>query len=218
MSKRVGVRDFYGRVWQEYADPRHHPITAASLSLQRDVVARCMLEHRPERALDLGCGPQPVIRPGQAPEVVHGDIVLEMLLQQRAREGSRPVCLDARLLPFRGETFDLVWCGLLSDHVRDLAGWFAELARILRRGGVLGMACWDRSRLPADRYPQDREMAYTTSQGDEFVVESLANWDQALDRLRRLDPCTQVRSYPVFPEAYHLQVAFSSVPRDGAFP
>ena len=218
MTQRLGVKDFYGRVWREYADPHHHPITAASLAVQREVVDRLILERRPGRILDLGCGPHPVIRPEQAPVVVRADIVPEMLLDLGKRERSRAVCLDARLLPFRRETFDLLWCGLLSDHVKDLAGWFEELVRVLRRGGTLGMACWERGRLPPERYPQGRQMAYTTAQGDELAVESLANWDEALDRLRRLDPHMQVHSYPVFPETYFLQVALSRNAHNDSLP
>lgn len=212
MSERLRVKDFYARVWREYADPRHHPITARSLTVQRRVVARCVQERRPGRVLDLGCGPQPVVQPEQAPTVVYGDLVVEMLQQLAAHERSRAVCLDARRLPFRRHAFDLVWCGLLSDHLPDLEGWFAELVRVLTRGATLGMACWERARLPQDRYPQGREMAYTTAEGRELAVESLANWDEVLERMRGLDPRLQVRSFPVFSEAYVLQVAFSRLP------
>jgi len=208
---RLPVRDFYTRVWREYADPRHHPITARSLALQRDVVGQCILERLPARVLDLGCGPEPVVRPGQAPTVVHGDIVPEMLLHVKQRECSRAVCLDARNLPFRGRSFELVWCGLLSDHLRDPESWFPELVRVLSPGGTLGMACWDRSRLPPDRYPKDREMIYTTSRGEQLAVESLANWEETLERMRALDPCMRVHSVPVVPDEYTLQVVFSRV-------
>jgi len=211
--KRLPVRAFYDRVWREYADPRHHPITERSLAVQRRVLAAWILQSRPGRILDLGCGPAPVVRSGQAPAVVVADRVLPMLRHIQAGGHPLAVCLDARRLPFRSATFDLVWCGLLVDHVRDLAGWFRELARVLSPGGSLGMACWDRAHLPPERYPQGREMAYTTAQGEELAVQSLANWEEALERMRGLDPGTRPQLFPVWPDAYTLQIAFARVTR-----
>jgi SAM-dependent methyltransferase len=213
--KKLPVEKFYAQVWREYADPRHHPITERSLAVQKRVVADRILKLQPRRVLDLGCGPEPVIQPEQAPVVVWGDIVPEMLRHIKQGGSSPVVCLDARHLPFQRKTFDLVWCGLLSDHLRDLAGWFRELVRVLSRGGTLGMACWDRSRLPPDRYPQDREMAYTTSRGEELAVESLANWEETLERMGHMDPRLRVETCPILPEEYTLQVAFARVPPGG---
>jgi len=211
MMKRLPVKDFYARVWREYADPQHHPITERSLAIQRRVLADRIRRLRPCRILDLGCGPEPVIQTGPAWKAVFGDMVPDMLRHLKQAGRSQAVCLDARHLPFPGRTFDLIWCGLLSDHIRDLAGWFRELIRILSPGGTLGMACWDRSRLPPNRYPQDREMAYTTSRGEELAGESLANWEEALERMRSLDPAMRVEAFPVCPEEYALQVAFARV-------
>jgi SAM-dependent methyltransferase len=206
---RLRVREFYGRVWKEYADPSHHPITERSLAMQREIVSTRILWTRPGRILDLGCGPEPVIQTGQAPVVVHADIVPDMLSHIRRTRHSLVVCLDALHLPFRSQTFDLLWCGLLSDHLRDLSGWFSELQRVLSTGGTLGMACWDRSRLPPDRYPDNRKMSYTTSLGDELTVESLPNWEEVLRRMRAMDPGTKMECHPVLAGAYHLQIAFS---------
>jgi SAM-dependent methyltransferase len=212
MKTRLRVKDFYRRVWKEYADPVHHPITERSLALQGRIVDARIRKDRPSRILDLGCGPAPVIRPDRAPVVVSADMVLEMLLPIRRARGGPVVCLNAVQLPFPENSFDFVWCGLLTDHIRDLGGWFTELVRILSTGGTLGMACWDRSRLPQERYPENREMSYTTSRGEEFTVESLPNWEEAMGHMVKLDPGTQIESCPVAPEEYVLQTAFSNIP------
>lgn len=49
---------------------------------------------------------------------------------------ARPVLGDARTLPFADATFDVVLSGGLLEHFRDPAPVLAEMARILRPGGL----------------------------------------------------------------------------------
>lgn len=205
------VKAFYRKVWREYDDPLWHPVTASCLEVQSRLLAACLERRRPRRILDLGCGPAPVLRPGQAPLVVSADLIHEMLAEIRRRMGCSAVCLDARVLPFRNQSFDFVWCGLLVDHVPEVGTWVEELARVVRSGGTLGLACWDRSLLPRDRYPQDRSMRYTCSTGQELDVPSYPNWTEAVEELRRLDPVLALDSQPVVPGQYELQVAFATI-------
>ena len=211
-AKRLSIKEFYGKVWGEYADPLHHPITAQALSTQKRVVAGRIKEAEPRTVLDLGCGPAPVIPVGSAPLVVSADLVLEMLVQIKAnRAGSAVVCLDARRLPFRDHCLDFVWCGLLIDHIRDPEGWIGELFRVLAPGATLGMACWHRSELPPERYPDNNRMRYTTATGEELSVTSFPTWESALGLLEKKDPGMEMESYPIVPDAYLLQVAWVRV-------
>lgn len=111
---------------------------------------------RPRRALDLGCGSGRYLRLlsglGQ-PEVVGADLSPAMLA--RARESGRGVVrAGASLLPFVADSFDLVVCALVVGHVTSLDPVIAEVARVLRPGGVLAysdlhpagtLAGWERS-------------------------------------------------------------------------
>lgn len=206
------VKSFYGKVWREYDDSRWHPVTASCLHLQHRLLRSWLERHKPRRVLDLGCGPAPVIQPAQAPLVVSADLVYEMLAEIRRRLACTAVCLDARDLPFRSRAFDLVWCGLLVDHVPEAETWIQALARIVRAGGTLGLAGWDRALLPRDRYPENRSMRYTCSSGEEIKVPSYPNWTEAVEALRRLDPSFSLDTYPVVPGQYELQVAFATIP------
>lgn len=205
------VKAFYRKVWREYDDPRWHPVTASCLDLQRRLLRSWLERHKPRRILDLGCGPSPVLRPGQAALVVSADLVPEMLAEIRRRLGCVAVCLDARHLPFRGRIFDFVWCGLLVDHMPQPGTWVRTLARIVRPGGTLGMACWARSLLPRDRYPGDKSMCYTCSSGEELKVPSYPNWSEAVEALRKLDPGLSLDTHPVVPGQYELQVALATL-------
>ena len=210
--KDLSVRDFSGKVWGEYADPLHHPITAQALSTQKRVVARRIRDAKPRRVLDLGCGPAPVVRVESAPLVVCADLVFEMLLDIKANRAGPVACLDARRLPFRDRSFDLIWCGLLIDHIGDPEGWIQELFRVLAPGSTLGMACWNRSELPPERYPENSRMCYTTARGEELSVSSFSTWEATLRLLEERDPGLELDSYPIVPDEYVLQVAWMHIP------
>ena len=134
--RRLSIKDFYNKVWGEYADPLFHPITAEGLSTQERVVARRIEEDKPGRVLDLGCGPSPVIPVDAAPLVVCADLVFAMLLNIRQNRSGSVLCLDAQRLPFSDHCFDFIWCGLLIDHMPDPEGWIQELFRVLKPRAV----------------------------------------------------------------------------------
>jgi SAM-dependent methyltransferase len=208
-GRNLTVKEFYQRVWQEYADPRSHPITAQALNIQRRLLESWARERRPRSILDLGCGPSPVVSPGAADRVVYADLVLPMLLRIRQTLGRAAVCLDACGLPFRDRSFDLVWCGLLVDHLPNVEEGLGELFRVLAPGGTLGLASWDRSLLPGERYPEDARMRFTTERGEDLTVASYPNWPQALAILKSRDPEMTLESFPVVAGSYVLQVAAS---------
>jgi ubiquinone/menaquinone biosynthesis C-methylase UbiE len=93
--------------------------------------------------LDLGCGHQllPEWREtaerellAQVPFVVGVDYDLPSL---RAHRSMRNLArADARRLPFRDESFDLVTANMVVEHLDDPDTQFGEVARVLRPGGV----------------------------------------------------------------------------------
>jgi SAM-dependent methyltransferase len=50
--------------------------------------------------------------------------------------------LDAQALPFRSETFDAAVLAFMVQHLPDARLAFAEVNRVLRPGGRLGIAMW----------------------------------------------------------------------------
>ena len=110
----------------------HNPLMQA----EQTVVER-LLSHLPSRrALDVGTGSGrylPILASGGA-RVVGVDLSRAML--SRAEAPSR-VCADARRLPFRTASFDLVNASLMVGDIRELHVWAAEMARVLVRGGHL---------------------------------------------------------------------------------
>lgn len=99
-----------------------------------------------ESLLDLGCGPAHTAL-FFAPYVCHVtglDLSEEMLgasrlgARQKKIEGDW-VAGDVHQVPFRDRAFDLVTCRAAAHHFADPAQAFGEAARMLRRGGRLGI-------------------------------------------------------------------------------
>jgi SAM-dependent methyltransferase len=147
-----------------------------------------------------------------APLVVCADLVFDMLLEIKANRSGPVACLDARRLPFQDHSFDFIWSGLLIDHIGDPEGWIRELSRVLTPGSTLGMACWNRSELPAERYPENSRMRYTTSRGEELSVSSFPTWEATLGLLQKKCPPVETETFPIVPNEYLLQIAWGRIP------
>jgi SAM-dependent methyltransferase len=77
---------------------------------------------------------------------VAADLTREMLLEFGRARGDVPlVQLDATRLPFEDGSFDIVYCAFMMQHVREQHRTLAEISRVLRPDGILGMATWDRN-------------------------------------------------------------------------
>lgn len=149
-APRMATREGW-QGWDEYA-PFYDWENARTLG-RRDVgFWRALVKQEAARTLELGCGTgrllMPMARTGVP--VVGVDRSLPMLARaivrtRTLRRAHRPGILrgDIRVLPFRPRTFGMVMApyGLLQSLVReaDLVATIAEIARVLRKGGLLGI-------------------------------------------------------------------------------
>src|SRR5215211_7395867 len=102
------------------------------------------------RWLDVGCGTgalSEVILEATSPiEVIGIDSSAAYVAYARSRVPDRRARFDvsdARALPFAAETFDGVVSGLVLNFVPDPAAAVAEMVRVARPGGVVGVYVWD---------------------------------------------------------------------------
>jgi SAM-dependent methyltransferase len=121
--------------WSTRYDEPGNPMIA----LEQPVVWGLLDGIAPGHALDLACGTgrhaRRLVELGHRVEGI--DLTPEMLRraaenvpEARFREG------DLRRIPLPSGELDLVVCGLALAHVPDLGGAVAELARVLRAGGI----------------------------------------------------------------------------------
>jgi ubiquinone/menaquinone biosynthesis C-methylase UbiE len=102
------------------------------------------------RLLDAGCGPGSItIGLAEAVadcEAIGIDVSEEAIEAARAtasslgRDNLRFAVADIGALPFEDESFDGVFCHAVFQHLRDRLEGLRELRRVMRPGGVIGVA------------------------------------------------------------------------------
>lgn len=99
------------------------------------------------RVLDIAAGTGSITRRLQqrGASVVSLDQSAPMLQPAVAR-GATGVVATAEALPFSDASFDAVTFGYLLRYVQDVEGCMAEIARVLRPGGRVGMVEFGRAR------------------------------------------------------------------------
>jgi ubiquinone/menaquinone biosynthesis C-methylase UbiE len=175
----------------EHRTPRPHPLIERALQegMARAPFLRTARHHagyllpylRPGMdLLDVGCGPGSItfelaryVAPGRT---LGADLHREWLpaAAERDAAAARFVVADVCRLPFADASFDAAHSHALFQHLSDPIAALTELHRVLRPGGVIGVADWD------------RELA-SIHPSDETLQRSLA-WLGALRRGEGGDP------------------------------
>jgi malonyl-CoA O-methyltransferase len=134
----LSTRDGYDR-WAEVYDTDGNPLIA----LEEPEVDRRIGDPRGLSILDVGSGTgRHALRLAARGARVTGiDFSEAMLGKARDKPGADAVTFQvhdlATPLPFAAATFDRVVCGLVVDHIADLAGLFREMARVTRPDGAV---------------------------------------------------------------------------------
>lgn len=181
-------------------------------ALQREVGARLSetldyLEERvPDVVVDVGCGPGHLSASMQKrwprAQVIALDLAPPMLRQARENFGGggwrprllggarrpEPVCADARALPLRDASVDVLFSNLCLQWVEDLPAVFAGFRRVLKPGGLLLVSTFGPDTLfelrgafaEADAAPHVSPFASIAQFGDALIAAGFKN--PVLDR------------------------------------
>jgi malonyl-CoA O-methyltransferase len=132
------TRDGYDR-WAEVYDGEGNPL----VELEEPEVDGRLGDVDGLDVLDVGCGTgRHALRlAGRGARVTAVDFSSGMLARARAKPGAERVRFVehdlAASLPFGGEAFDRVSCGLVVDHIAPLEPFFRELGRVCRPSGLV---------------------------------------------------------------------------------
>ena len=203
------------QVRRAFSRAAHHYDDAAAL--QREVCSRLLesLDYFDERAqrdagngkpqppqvvLDVGCGPGHAAVDMQkrwpGAQVIALDLALPMLQEARHNAGGwrpfkqRPnaVCADARALPLRDGSVDVLFSNLCLQWVEDLPAVFAGFRRVLKPGGLMLLSTFGPDTLwelreafaGADSAPHVSPFASIAQFGDALIAAGFQ--DPVLDR------------------------------------
>lgn len=117
----------------------------AGLRIAREISARTSLEGK--LVLDVGCGFGGAVTAlskmgASCVGIDIRDDELNLCGRRLALHGVDPslLCADALRMPFSTETFDVVVCTDMLEHVKKRGALLTEIARVLKKGGLLYLA------------------------------------------------------------------------------
>jgi len=146
-DKAAYVRDMFDRIAPRY-DRVNRILTLNTDQRWRRGLVRRLAVSPGDRVLDLACGTGDFAQHCQAAgaEVVGLDFSRGMLLAAKRRTGGAWVQGDALRLPFAEASFDVVVSGFALRNFTAIEPVLHEAARVLRKGGRIGILEVDRPR------------------------------------------------------------------------
>jgi ubiquinone/menaquinone biosynthesis C-methylase UbiE len=150
------------------------------------------------RLLDAGCGPG-TITLGLARAVAPGEVIgidIEDTQFDVARDDARRQGLNVKFqkasvsaLPFPDASFDAVFCHALLEHLIDVRPAIAELRRVLKPGGVIGLRGGDIGGLLLDSVPLGTAEAFAANLSNPRLGRQLGHLlHQAGITVRKMTP------------------------------
>ena len=134
----MDVESGYG-LWAYTYDDFHNPLIAVEGPIIRQLIDSIP----PGRALDAACGTGRYARylSERGHAVTGVDLSPEMIEKARANTpGVEFKSGSLEALPFSGQTFDLVMCGLALTHLPEISKAISEIGRVLKVGGTAVIA------------------------------------------------------------------------------
>jgi SAM-dependent methyltransferase len=142
MRERPHMREFVARNFLD--EDLHDAVARYAREKEFETVVRALRAAGAVRVLDLGAGrgltSLALLRAGFQVVSVEADasevVGIRALSRYCLREGGRPVQGDILRLPFGPGEFDAAMCRSVLHHLDDLSRGLAEIARVLKPGGV----------------------------------------------------------------------------------
>jgi ubiquinone/menaquinone biosynthesis C-methylase UbiE/uncharacterized protein YbaR (Trm112 family) len=151
--------EYYDAVAEVYEDEVEQAVHQGDSNQRRvETMVKDLAEKtRNDLFLDLGCGTGNVLKLGNKyfKRAIGVDISFNML--KAARQNNLEVVqADVLSLPFHSSLFDVVSVFSVLHHIYDYQKVFAQISRVLKRGGYL-YSDWDPTRKPS---PGERRVAW----------------------------------------------------------
>jgi len=121
-------------LWADtYPPVAHNPL----MRLEQEIVEPLLLHIRATRALDVGTGSGRYLPLLESIGAAAFGLDFSLAMLRRGATKLTRVCGDARQLPFRRSSFDLINASLMVGDIADLNAWTREMSRVLSVRGHL---------------------------------------------------------------------------------
>jgi SAM-dependent methyltransferase len=135
------------------------------------------------RVLDVGTGTGAALTPAAAAVGVSGAVVgvdasIEMLRVLRHKCAHPVVLAQATGLPFPEDHFDAVLASFVLSHFKDYQRGLADMVRVLRPKGQLGVTAWVVASNPVAHAWNDVAAAFVNADDLQAAFRELIPWDE----------------------------------------
>jgi len=188
--------DFYNSIAHEYGDRATHRFTANMRDAEERHTRQSVDGNSYDVALDVGCGDGNFLCYVPAAKRIGVDSSVEMLKRHWVRlRSARFLLTDCRDLLVESSSVDIVHSSFLLDHLEDTAGFFQEVARVLRSAGVFLLSLYSPEHILKQR-PHLAAFEYKTRDGQTLLVPSnfvgLKNLREQLEMTFRVERFQQL--------------------------
>lgn len=174
MKKRLDSSSYYDAMSERYDIGRRESYHFYIDSREAEVLEGLAVKVSEDGViLDGGCGTGLILT--HIPWIkdrLFGCDVSKGMIQHAKRRGERVILASLEKLPFRDETFDLVFSFKVLPHIERLEDAVSELIRITKRGGYILLEFYNRYSL-------------------RFVIKTLTSWRMSSSLYRERDITTR---------------------------
>jgi ubiquinone/menaquinone biosynthesis C-methylase UbiE len=158
------------------------------------------------KVLDVGCGNGWILNKAGTYDLYGLDISHHNCrLTREFSELHRVVQADAQAIPFKADTFDVVICTDLFEHVPNTARLVREIHRVLRRGGICLFGCpfeQDLSYYESRRYRRQYRYVHLRSVTRALLRSVFAGWSKMSETFVTEHMQEQEQPYPIIFQVY----------------
>jgi 2-polyprenyl-3-methyl-5-hydroxy-6-metoxy-1,4-benzoquinol methylase len=128
------LREYYDRYYHD----ENLAFSAITEARFRELVTSFELYRKSNRILDVGCGSGHFLKVADGNGWnSHGTEIASGSVDQLSRLGISSFCGELQAAGYAAEFFDVIYCSEVIEHVLDPLPLLGEIARVLRRGGLL---------------------------------------------------------------------------------
>lgn len=201
--------EYYDAFSESYEAERHKGYHKMLDDLETQIVYKHLNES--SNVLELGCGTGLILqRVNDRSKNSYGiDISLGMLQKAKPKRLNKILQGDLTALPYKNDTFDLLYSFKVLAHVREMEKAFSEFDRVLKKDGVMVLEFYNKASI---RY-MVKMLKSPTKTSNKFDDEAILTRYDSLSDLKKLigdnfeiAAIRGIRIFTIFAQLYKIPI------------